>query len=510
MAGVVAAKTLHEMGHDNFIILEATDRIGGRSREVHLGGYTLEAGSMYIHGLGNNPLYKMAQDYNMSYVTTNYDDVIVYDEVGNDVTDQFDAAYEVFEVASEKLAKERKAMQEMQKPDTTLRQLFVSAGWFPNTSIDDAVEFYEYDFDVSHSPDSISAKFGSSSTSYEAFNSSVGADVTIKDERGYSFLHRSLLSEVMDIHNDTRLIFNQTVTNIEQNSSHVIIYTANNNQYVGAYVISTFSVGVMQNRLVNFDPPLPKWKLESIDQFQMGAYHHMFFQFPLKFWDDNEFILYVSSRRGYYTLWRNINKLHPGSNILQVTLLGNEARRTTRLTDTAIKNEVLAALQKMYIKKNIVIPEPIGYVIPRWLSDPLFKGSYVNWTPGYTIDTHEGLCAAVGRFYFAGEACLVNFEGYLHGAYFSGKSTAEDIIKCLNDKSKCTNYIPEYLSRGCTYVESMNYRPGLKSDDGSCTFSPCKTSSAHHVSPELRNLLCFVLVVYFIEVILLKCKTFSD
>ncbi|KAJ8302517.1 hypothetical protein KUTeg_018913 [Tegillarca granosa] len=149
--------------------------------------------------------------------------------------------------------------------------------------------------------------------------------------------------------------------------------------------------------------------------------------------------------------------------------------------DTEIKNEVISVLSKIYIKKNIAIPEPIAYVIPRWLSDPLFKGTYTNWTPGYSKDTYKGLCAPIGRFYFAGEACTSGMEGYLHSAFFSGKETVESLLKCMKDKSKCESFLPEYLSRGCTYPTASNYKAGFKADDGSCKLSRCQTSGSSYL-----------------------------
>jgi len=53
-AGVIAARTLHEQGHDNFVIIEARDELGGRlmSRTFGTTGrrYTIELGANWVQG----------------------------------------------------------------------------------------------------------------------------------------------------------------------------------------------------------------------------------------------------------------------------------------------------------------------------------------------------------------------------------------------------------------------------------------------------------------------------
>lgn len=226
------------------------------------------------------------------------------------------------------------------------------------------------------------------------------------------------------------------MTHVHQKGYHVTVRTSDDKSYVGQYVISTVRVGVMQSRSIQFEPSLPNWKMNSFYQFQMGVFIHMYFQFPFTFWDDKEYLIYASSRRCYYTIWVNIEKLFPNSRILQATLVGEEARRIDRMSDKDIKNEVLSVLRNIFFKKFIVIPEPDAYVIPRWLSDPLFKGSFSNWTPGFTEDMKMTLCNPFGRLYFAGEACSKDSFCFVQGAYKSGKLTAGNLLDCMHDRRK--------------------------------------------------------------------------
>lgn len=81
MTGVIAARTLHEKGIDDFIILDAKDELGGRmsARTFGVTGrqVVIEAGPNWVQGTqeGNgtaNPIWELALKWNL---TTAYNDL---------------------------------------------------------------------------------------------------------------------------------------------------------------------------------------------------------------------------------------------------------------------------------------------------------------------------------------------------------------------------------------------------------------------------------------------------
>lgn len=50
IAGVMAARELHRAGISDFLIIDAQNSLGGRLRNVEVGGYTLEIGPSWIEG----------------------------------------------------------------------------------------------------------------------------------------------------------------------------------------------------------------------------------------------------------------------------------------------------------------------------------------------------------------------------------------------------------------------------------------------------------------------------
>lgn len=70
----------------------------------------------------------------------------------------------------------RASMLSQQTPDTTLRQVLKTSSWIPKSPLEDAVEYYDFDFELTYSPDASSAKYGTDKQNYKASNSTPGVD----------------------------------------------------------------------------------------------------------------------------------------------------------------------------------------------------------------------------------------------------------------------------------------------------------------------------------------------
>ena len=70
VAGVIAARTLHQNGIDDFVVVEALHELGGRMMSHSFGGKTIELGANWIQGTqtGNgpaNPIFELAKKHNI-------------------------------------------------------------------------------------------------------------------------------------------------------------------------------------------------------------------------------------------------------------------------------------------------------------------------------------------------------------------------------------------------------------------------------------------------------------
>ena len=76
--GIMAASTLSKHGFHDFLILEATGRIGGRMHETEFEGYTVELGANWVEGVGGvkeNPIWTLANQHNLTVSYSDFDNI---------------------------------------------------------------------------------------------------------------------------------------------------------------------------------------------------------------------------------------------------------------------------------------------------------------------------------------------------------------------------------------------------------------------------------------------------
>src|SRR6202044_2504011 len=115
-----------------------------------------------------------------------------------------------------------------------------------------------------------------------------------------------------------------------------------------------------------------------------------FLSFPEKFWNSSQYSLYIDPyTRGRYPIWQDLSlpNFFPRSNITFVTVADDQSYIVESQPEETTKAEILGILADMY--PDIEIPEPNGFLLPKWASDPLFRGSYSNWPVGYPKALHD-------------------------------------------------------------------------------------------------------------------------
>ena len=448
MTGALAAKTLHEAGHEDFLLLEAATRVGGRMWNVPFGGQTIELGASFFHGINGNPVFERAEELDFEYKLTNIVDFSARDEEGNNVTPQLMATYLQFLSIANNVADYAFMLQceEEDKADTSVRRALFQHGWDPKTDIEKAVEFVGLEVHHSDYLEDASTRFWVSWAG-EDFGY---VDYTVTDERGYAFLAESFLDDVLE-EDDPRLQLGVRVVSVSQNDTHVTVETSNGELYTGDYLLSTVSLGVLQHGEITWEPSFTQEKFEAIMQHRLATFNPVFLKFSEDqpaFWDDSEFLIFAGKRRRHWTMYQNFDKVHNGSRILQAFIVGEEAKRIETLSNSEVQAEIMVVLRKMYGPDT---PEPESILVPRWNALQTFRGSFSDWPTSYDSNMLKELRAPHGRVHFAGEVFSSRYNGYVQGAYFEGIRGAEFLMGCM-EGGECEMEVPYECDRNSTMV----------------------------------------------------------
>ncbi|BCR97478.1 uncharacterized protein AKAW2_30797A [Aspergillus luchuensis] len=415
VAGLTAAQTLLDNGVNDFIVLEARDESGGRLYSRDFAGHKIEVGANWVHGPGGpetgniNPIWTMVDNAKLDNVKTVNEDRVVFPKESRDAV-----------------------QAALKKAETATGDVLIDAV--------DILKKKPPGSEAASPPEENSEVFGAISTiaTYDYFSE---GDYFVCDDHGYVSALRNNVSDVLNKHAD-RVLFNHKVTDIKHNLDGVTV-TSGGECFKAKYAIVTFSLGVLQRGKVNFDPPLPLWKRQSIAGFEIGTYTKIFLKFKSSFWDKKQFLLWADPHvRGNYPVFQplEVTEAYKDSHILVATVTGERSYRVESQTDEETKQELLEVLEHMYGDKVSELEE-IYY--PRWTTEDWSYGSYSYWPPSTSLQEHQNLRANVDSVFFAGEATSQEFFGYLHGAYYEGKHVAEFLARCIRggqQECKQTNY----------------------------------------------------------------------
>ncbi|CAF0753847.1 unnamed protein product [Adineta ricciae] len=223
---------------------------------------------------------------------------------------------------------------------------------------------------------------------------------------------------------------NTIVTDIQipSNADDLIrITTQDHRQYFSKHVLITVPLGCLKAQSIRFTPSLPEWKQNAIDQMGVGLLDKIFLQFPTTFWDEKLETISTASNRFRFFL------CHPQDHILALFVVGKLAHELEQQTDTQTIKQIMEYIQRIFPDA----PQPIKWVITRWGCDPFAFGSYSNLPIGATTGTVEALSRECfdGRIHWAGE--YTNYGGTLgcvDSAFESGHRTAKQIYDHLFSK----------------------------------------------------------------------------
>ncbi|XP_044490584.1 polyamine oxidase 1 isoform X2 [Mangifera indica] len=380
ISGISAAKTLAENGIEDIVILEASDRIGGRVRNENFGGVSVELGAGWIAGVGgkeSNPVWEFAAKSGLRTCFSDYSNARynIYDRSGKIFPSGF--AADSYKKAVDSAIQKLKALE---ANVNDVIKVTAEPPSSPKTPIELAIDFILHDFEMAEvEPISTYVDFGE-------------REFLVADERGYGYLLYKMAEEFL----------------------------------------FTLDGEILDSRLkLN-----KRWKMEAIEKCDVMVYTKIFLKFPYKFWPcgpEKEFFIYAHERRGYYTFWQHMETAYPGSNILVVTLTNGESKRVEAQSDEETLEEAMGVLRDMFGPN---IPNATDILVPRWWNNRFQRGSYSNYPIISNTEVINSIKAPVGRVFFTGEHTSERFNGYVHGGYLAGIDTSKTLLERKKEEER--------------------------------------------------------------------------
>lgn len=440
MAGASAAHDLHGAGK-SVLILEASDRIGGRIWSDRSDDATVDLGAGWIHFAEWNPVKGLACDFGIEI--TEFDlnpersaffgrdrERLSEDELAGCTAD-FAAVFAGVEAYA--IARKEKGL-----PDISLGEAF------DTVMQAEGVTGEQKETVEALSALAIEMPLGASISKVSLYHFGDDLNAGAHDFAvpcGYVTVVEKLLEGIP-------IELSSPVECVRRTSEGVTIQTCDGRVFTSDYVIVTVSVGVLQDGGISFCPPLPAQKRAALRNLEMGHDDKYWFRFEEAFWRG----LVDEPRQNLFRLpapplqWLDFMDF---TDICCVPMLlafqgGKLTETLESMSDEEVIDRVMPALEWLF---GDDAQRPVSVRRSRWVQYPWTLGAYSHLKPGGTPRDRVTLGEPAGRVRFAGEATMRYFPDSVHGAYLSGKREAARILTPDNVPDELDEVIVEDVSR---------------------------------------------------------------
>lgn len=396
-AGLYAGHLLKSNNID-FLILEASDRIGGRLGKISgFADFPLDAGAQWLHGK-KSILGDLVKEKNIA-VTEDNSNLSYWFQ--NEIR-------------------------------TSLPRKIIN--YFEGNMLPD-ISFEQYALDQGFGSDykciveAIAGDLGADASRISAYWSNEEFKNWSSGETDYKF--RATLYDLINEHiaealKDT-ILLNSPINRMDYGGDSVKVYDKNGQEHTADKVIITVPISILKEESIAFNPPLSKEKTAAFQKIGMDAGMKVFLKFKTTFYPEN--ILGGKICAAY----ANEKSGKTGSdNVLLAYIMGEQAEFLSQLkNDAELLKLLLQELDEMFDGQASLQFQKAH--VEDWYKRPYIKGAYSYSTPGIGNARTISAEPVQNKLFFAGEAMHTNgHHQTVHGAMETAELVVKKIATLIN------------------------------------------------------------------------------
>jgi monoamine oxidase len=180
---------------------------------------------------------------------------------------------------------------------------------------------------------------------------------------------------------------------------------------------------------IDMEPALPADRAQLTQRFPQGNAIKCQAVYPTPFWRDEGLSGYVNADEGPIRLMYDNTPASGRPGVLLGFIEGHEARVWGARPAAARRAAVLAAFARFIGPRAAT---PVRYVERDWAQEEWSRGCYGGFTPpGVLLDFGPAIRRPVGAVHWAGAEYATIWNGYMDGAVRSGEEVAREVLRAL-------------------------------------------------------------------------------
>ncbi len=433
-AGLTAAYELKKKGA-SVLVLEARERVGGRTWSAKLDGAEIDWGGEWV-GSSQLRVYALMKELGVRTFPTFDTGLKILELNGRTSTYSGTIPW----LAPWKLIQIQLAIWVI---DAWANRLDINAPWthkqaakWDATTLDAVRRTFMWSADARATMDAaMRTIFGAESGDLSmlhmlAYVQSAGSmNNLIATEGGFQHDRiaggaQSIALALLQAVGEENVLLGHPVKAVAQDDEGVSVSCANGTSFRAKRVIVAIPLPLGAH--IDFSPALPNLRTQLMNRSSMGGAVKIFVRYERAFWRERGFSGEAASGDGPISVtYDQCNE--DGSNPCLMAFVGGKFARTWHQIDPQERQQIVTQRLARYFGDEAL--KPLAYQENDWCAETFSGGAPITLFPTGTLSVHgPALRAPVGRIHWAGTETARQCMGFIEGAIESGQRAAEEVL----------------------------------------------------------------------------------